>query len=933
MPWYKRLNQFFHEEAFTPIFLCAAVAILVVGAVLIHEGKSPMSLFAEVVGEQAGQVQPREQVGGLFGACGSIFGTCNVDVYGAIGINPQAVLTGQTANLYWNSWGADYCYLSGGRFGITTQVGVTGNVATDVNAPGSVATYGLRCYNTGGANAGTSPQYYASYTTCAAGQVVGSSGCTAPPVTPPINDITTDCGGHNELGCPGGAMNNVAQITKPLSGSKTTTVRSAHYGGDNATLAASAIVQIVGNGTMTNVNPDNYPYAPGSYSNAQVSRQDNTNPYHSYTFTVTPSTPAGVYYFYAVTASNAYPWNKYPPTPGGWMNIASINVVENPASGAPTNLVRTCNAANTQATLTWTSGPGAQYHEVVVDDPATTHVAQGLSTNCSSPTPTATGAGAPYTQGSCGLTGTGIRADYVYSRPVSTQPNQAIVNITPGKTYNWTVQGSNASGFGAASAVQTLTCGTAPTTPPTVTLNATVSGAAATGLRVGQSAVLTGTYAAASGDTLTQTGIADNNNTYLVGGAGTVTPRTYTFTPTAAGTFVFYGRAATTKIPTAANYATRTLTVCSAAQTWNGTACVTGTTDLCPGLPGTQGSYPTGSTPLNSCTCPASAPYNQASNSCQAAGVGQPTLTITGNNQQGSVGVPVGTPVTIRGTYAAASGDTIIFTALNDYQSNPLPGVSNTNNASPKTYTFTPTAPGSYVFYPAAMTAAYPVWNNYNSSLVVNVSCPAGQVNQGGVCTTTPVDVCSNIPGMQPTAPQNGSANNGGTCSCDSGYTLVGASCVEQGEECGPHQVQGNDGTCTCEVGYSMQGGECVQQLCPGPHEVNWPSCVCASGYVRDGGTNMCIREPILNVSVNNEAAVRVRKGTEVTVRWSASGIEDGSCRVTTNAGATLGSGNSGTRQITIGSQTTVRLTCRNDAGSSVTKVAEVTLIPSIDEQ
>ncbi len=887
MHHYERLKKFLLSKAVLPVSASAAVALLVLASVVYVENDT-----ASLVADITSTVPQTQQVGGLFGACGSIFGSCNVDVYGAIGINPQAVTAGQTATMNWVSWGADYCYLSGGRFGVTTQVGTSGNVPTDLNAPGSVATYGLRCYNTGGANSGTSPQYYASYTTCATGQVVGSSGCAAPPVTPPVNDITVECSAVNELGCPGGTKNNVGQVTKPTAGSKYLGVYSAHYGGDNATLAASAIVQIVGNGTMTHVNPDNYPYAPGSYSNAQVSRQDNTNPYHAYNFVITPSTPAGVYYFYAVTASNAYPWDKYPPTPGGWMNIASINVVDNPAAAAPTNLVSTCSASNTQVTLTWTTGAGTTLSdEVVVDDPTTTHVAQGASTNCTTPAPTATGA-AGYT-GSCGLSGTGIRADYVYSRSVSSTPKQAVVNIQQGRAYNWTVQGSNNSGFGTASAQKSFTCGTAGTStnpPPTVTLNASVGGSAATGLKVGQSATLTGTFTAASGDTFTQTGIADNNNAYLVGGSNAITQRTYVFTPTAAGSYLFHARGATTKIPTPANYASRTLTVCSAAQTWNGTACVAG-----------------GTTPIN-----------------------QPVLDITGNNQAGSVGTTVGSPVTIRGTYAAASGDALIFTALNDYQNNPLPGVSNTNASSPKTYTFTPTAPGSYVFYPAAMTAAYPAWNNYNKSLVVNVSCPAGQFNQGGVCTTTPVDVCQNINGNQAVPPANGSTNNNNVCSCDQGYTLQGASCVAAPASCpGAHQV-GTPPNCTCDVGYQMQGGACVQQLCPGPHEINWPSCVCASGYVRDSGANMCIRQPVLDIEVNNAASARVRKGNTVSLTWSASGVS--SCSVRTNSGTTLSSSMSGSLTPIVGSQTTYTLRCINDAGGVVSKSANVTLIPEVDE-
>lgn len=477
----------------------------------------------------------------------------------------------------------------------------------------------------------------------------------------------------------------------------------------------------------------------------------------------------------------------------------------------------------------------------------------------------------------------------------------------------------------------TNTC-TAPSGSITATLTAKVGGASATGLKVGQSAVLTGTFAAPSGQTLTYTSIADNAGASLTGASGATTPRTYTFTPTAAGTFLFYARAASTGNPNATNYASLTLTVCQATQTWNGSSCVAaGTTDVCPSLAGTQATYPSGSSPAGSCTCPSGTTYNSGSNACTVtATVGQPTLAITGNNVANNVTVTLGQPVAVRGTYAAASGDAIIFTALNDNNNNALPGTSNTTAASPKTYTFTATAPGQYVFYPAALTAAYPSWNNYGKSLLVTVNCPAGQTAQGGACVAA-VDVCSNIAGMQATPPANGTSS-GGLCSCNTGYSLQGTSCVPVAACAGAHQV-GTPPNCTCDVGYQMQGGICVQVLCPGQNEVNWPTCSCAPGYTRDGGTNMCIRQPVLNIKVNGLDAVRVRKGSSVTITWSASGVASGSCRVTTNTGTTIASGDSGTTASAVGNQTTYRLTCTNDAGSATTKEANVTLIPELIEQ
>lgn len=299
--------------------------------------------------------------------------------------------------------------------------------------------------------------------------------------------------------------------------------------------------------------------------------------------------------------------------------------------------------------------------------------------------------------------------------------------------------------------------------------------------------------------------------------------------------------------------------------------------------------------------------------------IGQPALAITGNGQQNSVSVAVGTPVTVRGTFAAAPGDTLAATALNDYANNALPGVPNNTPNSPKSYMFTPAAPGSYVFYPAARTSAYPSWSNYGKSLTVNASCPAGQQQQGGACVTPP-QACTG-------AHQLGTEPN---CTCEAGYRMQNGQCVPV-PTCGANQI-GTPPNCTCEAGYRMQNGTCVQQQCPGPNEVNWPACSCAAGYSRDSGTNRCIQTPTLNITVNGLVSTRVRKGNPVTLAWSASGVQSGSCSVRTNAGTTAGTGESGSRQVIIGAQTVFRLTCLNQAGTQVSKEAAVTPVPDFIE-
>jgi hypothetical protein len=61
--------------------------------------------------------------------------------------------------------------------------------------------------------------------------------------------------------------------------------------------------------------------------------------------------------------------------------------------------------------------------------------------------------------------------------------------------------------------------------------------------------------------------------------------------------------------------------------------------------------------------------------------------------------------------------------------------------------------------------------------------------------------------------------------------------------------------------------------------------------------------------------------------------VTAGSCRVTTNTGATLASADSGSQAATVDHQTTYTLSCTNDAGSGVSKEANATLIPEVIEQ
>jgi hypothetical protein len=279
--------------------------------------------------------------------------------------------------------------------------------------------------------------------------------------------------------------------------------------------------------------------------------------------------------------------------------------------------------------------------------------------------------------------------------------------------------------------------------------------------------------------------------------------------------------------------------------------------------------------------------------------IATPTVGITGNSQN-PVSVSPGTSVAIRGTYVPATGDTLLYTSLNDFEQNALPGVAWTPASSPKSYTFTPSRVGSYIFYPAVQTMAHPVWSDYGKSLTVTVSCPA-----------------------------NSTERNNGTCQCVNGYSLQAGVCVADGV-CDVHET--NYPSCTCEVGYERQGGQCQMVACEGAHEVA-PSCTCEAGYVRTNGE--CIQPAVISILANGTDIMRVRPGTAINLIWSTANVAAGSCTVRNSAGVVLStSENRAAPGLAAGlvTQDTFTLTCQDEAGQTVSDSARVSLLPEFIE-
>lgn len=315
--------------------------------------------------------------------------------------------------------------------------------------------------------------------------------------------------------------------------------------------------------------------------------------------------------------------------------------------------------------------------------------------------------------------------------------------------------------------------------------------------------------------------------------------------------------------------------------------------------------------------------------------VAKPTVGITADSRS----LTVGQSTTVRATFAAASGDTLLRTAINDASNNLVAGLAWTPPTN-KNWTFRPTAPGTYTFSPAVQTQTYPAWDDYNKSVSITVGCPTGQTNQGGSCTPTPCPtgqqrvngVC--VPITCPT----GQHLVGNTCvptTCPTGQQLVGNVCQPITCPTGQHLV-GN--TCVPNVVDSclnmpgVQSGvpaNCTQQALPG----GGADCVpISSAYIISGAS--CVPRGVINSFTINPT--RVRAGESVTLTWNVSNMT--SCGITTTNGVVItpnsaANGSNGSHSVssTLSKVTRFVLSC---ADSSATYVREVQgdIIPVVQE-
>ncbi len=355
---------------------------------------------------------------------------------------------------------------------------------------------------------------------------------------------------------------------------------------------------------------------------------------------------------------------------------------------------------------------------------------------------------------------------------------------------------------------------------------------------------------------------------------------------------------------------------------WNAGAGQCQPTDLCTNIPGVQTSYPSGSSPANSCTCPAGTAYNQTTNACQATVVcpagatgtypncicpsGQtynsatnscdavaptdlcPLLTGTqtsyplGSNPPNSCTCPAGTAYNPAGNLCqSVAGTSLIFGA----QQNPIaPGTPATlewtttgmsqcflGSGTPE---FGGTVSGGNLVSggtPVALSGSRTT-NALTAPATYYMRCTAtagGTQFDRETVTLAAADLCPNNsthPGVQTSYPNGAVPAN--SCSCPNG-TYYNSSI----NACRPDICI--DIPNTPSVQFTAPPAPCVTP--PGP--AGTPGLCVPTGYSWDIGSSTCVPNMTLNQLV--AAPARVRSGGSTTLTWTGSGLPASGCSVT----------------------------------------------------
>ena len=332
------------------------------------------------------------------------------------------------------------------------------------------------------------------------------------------------------------------------------------------------------------------------------------------------------------------------------------------------------------------------------------------------------------------------------------------------------------------------------------------------------------------------------------------------------------------------------------------------------------------STYSQACTCSnGTLSGSYAYPSCSNSAASTPTVTITGNGVANTISVIAGMAVDIAATFTAGAGDTITGAAINNYLNNAL---TSQVAASSKSYTFTPAAAGSYVFYPAVTTGAYPSWNNYSQALTVTATdCPTAYPAAYGAATVTGSDA-GQIWGSGPYTYDSPAATavihqglialgqkadiNRTSTGVTSGYTGTTQNGVTS--TAWPDAACGVTLATVCVYGNSTCSADNTQALEQCNNSIVNQTCT-ASEYCPASGTGCINAQTGLSLNVSPS---RVRRGGSVTITWS-SNPGDTACVLSSTPASTLNEISGASLQtlfnfrglnVTVNRRTTFTLTC-----------------------
>ncbi|MBV9349752.1 MAG: hypothetical protein JO026_03300, partial [Patescibacteria group bacterium] len=246
---------------------------------------------------------------------------------------------------------------------------------------------------------------------------------------------------------------------------------------------------------------------------------------------------AGTYAFYAKGDTVDYPGN-------------SANGVINVSDQTCTPPSSTITANGSTETITVDPGTTVNLSAAFTAGPGDSMTTTGIADNTSNWLSGGSGGVSPRTY-SWVTPSTGGNSYVFYARgatahcPTVTNYAQVLVQINNSCPAGQTLQ-ENGGTTKCCPSGQTLQpngqCASSPN-PPTATITADSP------VVVGQTSHISATFAASSGDTLVATGIADNNDGWLSGGATGASSAAYSFTPTLAGTYLFNARIYTQAYP------------------------------------------------------------------------------------------------------------------------------------------------------------------------------------------------------------------------------------------------------------------------------------------------------------------------------------------------------------------------------------------------